>query len=177
MHKPNDLKHALLASLPALQHDPERLLVFTERGRIRCTAAASLSFEYAYDLRIILTSYAGSSDAVFLAILGWARQHQSELLTNLDNAMQAIQYEAEILDNNTIDLAITLPLTERVISQRQPDGTYNLTHAPESGYTPYEDGGEVQFIINGEVLARWQPPPAPDGISLMTPHPAPRNHE
>lgn len=177
MHKPNDLKRLLLASLPALQHDPERILVFTDRGRIRCTAAASLSFEYAYDLRIILTSYAGSTDAVFLAVLGWARQYQSDLLANLDKAMDAIQYEAEILNQDTIDLAITLPLTERVVAQRQPDGTYNLTHAPEPQYTPYEYSGEVQFIVNGEVVAQWQPPPAPDGIALTTPHPKPRHHE
>ncbi|WP_315807481.1 phage tail protein [Pseudomonas sp. C9-3] len=177
MQKPNDLKRILLASIPQLKHDPERVLVFVERGRIRCTAAASLSFEYAYDLRIIITSFAGSSDLIMLPILGWARQHQSELLANLDNAMQAIQFEAEILDNDSADISISLPLTERVVAKRLADGTYDLQHAPDPGYTAYEDSGPLQFIVNGEVLAQWQPPPAPDGVALATPHPKPRGHE
>lgn len=177
MQKPNDLKRVLLASVPALKHDPDRVLIFTDKGRIRCTAATSLSFEYAYELRLILTNFAGSPDSVMLPVLGWARQHQSELLANLDNAMQAIQFEAEIIDNDSVDLAITLPLTERVVVERQANGTYNLTHAPEPSYTPYEDGGPLQFIVNGELLAEWTPPPAPDGVSLAIPHPKPRGHD
>ena len=41
--------------------------------------------------------------------------NQSNLMANLDNVKSGIKFEAEILANDKVDLAIQLPLTERVI--------------------------------------------------------------
>ena len=64
MKKPESLRQHLLASVPSLARDPDRLLVFIDEGRMRCTAAPGLSFEYEYRLNLILTDYAGHADAV-----------------------------------------------------------------------------------------------------------------
>lgn len=171
MYKPDSLRAALINSVPQLKHDPERLLIFIDEGTVRCTAAASLSFEYGYTLQVILTDFPGSPDAVMLPLLGWLREHQSELLANLEKSAEAIKFEAEIIDKNKVDLAITLPLTERVVVQRLDNGTYSVTHVSEPQYEPYEPYGPMQFIANGDLLAEWVPPPAPDGMALATPHP------
>lgn len=171
MLKPDSLRAALLASVPQLKHETERLLIFIDKGSVRCTAANSLSFVYAYELQIILTDFPGSPDAVMLPLLGWLRENQSELLVNLDKVEEGIKFEADIIDKSKVDLAITLPLTERVLVARQADGSYGVTHVPEPQYTRYEESGPMQFIANGEILAEWTPPPAPDGMALDVPNP------
>lgn len=171
MYKPDSLRAALLASVPQLKHDPEQLLIFIDEGTVRCTAAASLSFEYGYTLQVILTDFPGSPDAVMLPLLGWLREHQSELLTNLEKSAESIKFEAEVIDKSKVDLAISLPLTERVVIKRLEDGTYSVTHVPEPQYDAYEPYGPMQFIANGELLAEWVPAPAPDGMALTMPNP------
>ena len=53
MNKPENLRAHLLATVAELKHNPDRLLIFIDNGKVRCTAAASLSFEYSFDLQII----------------------------------------------------------------------------------------------------------------------------
>jgi hypothetical protein len=171
MNKPESLRAHLLAAVPELRHSPDRLLVFIDKGKLRCTAAASLSWEYGYELQIILTDFAGHPDAVMLPLLAWVRTNQSELLVNLDKSAQGIGFEADILDNSKVDLAITLPLTERVVVKHQPDGTYQLSHAPEPQYTEYQEPATWQVFAGGELLAEWQSGSAGDALALETPHP------
>ena len=175
MNKPESLRAHLLAAVPELRHSPDRLLVFIDKGKLRCTAAASLSWEYGYELQIILTDFAGHPDAVMLPLLAWVRTNQSELLVNLDKSAQGIGFEADILDNSKVDLAITLPLTERVVVKSQPDGTYQLSHVPESKYTEYQEPGTWQVFAGGELLAEWQSGSAGDVLALETPQPG-RSH-
>lgn len=154
-----------------LRHSPDRLLVFIDKGKLSCTAAASLSWEYGYELQIILTDFAGHPDAVMLPLLAWVRTNQSELLANQDKAAQGIGFEADILDNSKVDLAITLPLTERVVVKRQADGTYQIEHVPEPQYTAYHEPATWQVFAGGELLAEWRSGSAGDAIALETPHP------
>lgn len=142
MNKPESLRAHLLATVPELERNPDRLLVFIDDGSIRCTAARTLSWEYAYRLQLILTDYAGHPDAVTLPLLGWLRVHQPELLANVDKAHEGIHFEADILANDKVDLAITLPLTERVVVGRDANGTTTLTHPaePQLDMEPPEPG-------------------------------------
>lgn len=171
MNKPNSLRDHLLAAVPWLKPNAERLLMFIDGGKVRCTAAVTLSFEYTYTLQIILTDFAGHPDSVMLPILGWLRVNQSELLANLDKSADGLKFEADMLDRSKVDLSITLPLTERVVVKRNEDGTYDVSHPGEPQYEPYEEHGEITLMANGNPLASWQPPPAPDGMALITPHP------
>lgn len=157
MKKPESLKNYILAAVKELRRDPERMLIFTDKGNIRCTGASGLSFEYVYDLNFILTEYAGELDAVMIPLLDWVRINQSELLMNLDKNKEAFKFETVILDNRTVDLSLTFPVTERVIVKRQDDGTLNISFPDEPQYETALDSQPMQLIDNqtGEVLAEW----------------------
>ena len=134
MNKPESLRAHLLATVAEFKHNPDRLLIFIDNGKVRCTAAHTLSFEYSFDLQIILTEFAGHPDSVILPILGWLSVHQSELLENLDRVKDGIQFEADILDKNKVDLSLTLPLTERVVVGTDDQGNTTVKHPNEPQY-------------------------------------------
>ncbi|WLH08814.1 phage tail protein [Pseudomonas lurida] len=134
MNKPESLRAHLLATVAEFKHNPDRLLIFIDNGKVRCTAAHTLSFEYSFDLQIILTEFAGHPDSVILPILGWLSVNQSELLENLDKAKDGIQFEADILDKNKVDLSITLQLTERVVVGEDDQGKTTVKHPNEPQY-------------------------------------------
>ncbi|QPO19613.1 phage tail protein [Pseudomonas sp. Y39-6] len=134
MNKPESLRAHLLATVAEFKHNPDRLLIFIDNGKVRCTAAHTLSFEYSFDLQIILTEFAGHPDSVILPILGWLSVNQSELLENLDKVKDGIQFEADILDKNKVDLSITLALTERVVVGKDDQGNTTVRHPNESQY-------------------------------------------
>ncbi|WP_286976813.1 phage tail protein [Pseudomonas sp.] len=131
MNKLNSLRTHLLANVPELKYNQERLLIFVDQGRICATAAPGLSFEYSFTLNIILTDYTGSPDAVAVPLLAWVLVNQSELMTNLEKGKEAIQFEVDVIDENQVDMSLTLPLTERVIVKRLEDGTLQITHPEE----------------------------------------------
>ncbi|MBT2339463.1 MULTISPECIES: phage tail protein [Pseudomonas] len=131
MNKPDSLKAHLLATVAELKHNPDRLLIFIDNGKIRCTAAATLSFEYSFDLQVILTDFTGHPDSVMLPLLGWLSVNQSELLENLNKSAEGIQFEADILDNSKVDLSLTLPLTERVVVGKDAGGNTTVRHPGE----------------------------------------------
>ena len=157
MKKPDSLRTHLLAAIKELQRDPERMLIFTDKGNVRCTGASGLSFEYVYDLNVILTEYAGELDAVMIPLFDWVRVNQSELLMNLDKNKEAFKFETVILNNNTDDISLTFPLTERVIVKRQDDGTLKTSFPDEPQYETVLDAQQMQLIDQqtGEVLAEW----------------------
>ena len=157
MKKPDSLRSHILAAVKELQRDPERMLIFTDKGNVRCTGASGLSFEYVYDLNFILTEYSGELDAVMIPLLDWVRVNQSELIMNLDRSKEAFKFETVILNNNTVDLSLTFPLTERVIVKRKDDGTLDVTFPEEPQYEEVLDPRPMQLIDRktGEVLAAW----------------------
>lgn len=156
MNKPDSLRAHLLTTIAELRHDPDRLLIFIDNGKVRCTAAASLSFEYSFDLQIILTDYAGHPDSVMLPLLGWVSVNQSELLENLDKSAQGIKFEADVLDNSKVDLSIRLPLTERVVVGKDADSNTTVKHPCEpqrvahyldAAWRPGSQGLDCEWMI------------------------------
>ncbi|HBQ79654.1 MAG TPA: phage tail protein, partial [Erwinia persicina] len=75
MLKPKRLREALLARVPDLQNHPERLTLSLEQGRVVCTPAASLSFEYQYPLRITVSDAGDDRDALVVSLLLWLREN------------------------------------------------------------------------------------------------------
>jgi hypothetical protein len=175
MNKPESLRAHLLAAVPELRHNPDRLLIVIDQGRLRATAAPGLSFEYSYTLNLIFTDYAGHPDAIAIPLLAWLLVNQSELLVNPKRGEDAIQFEVDPLANDKVDLAITLPLTERVIVKKQADGTLQVTHAGEPQYTEHLESTHLQVYADGELIAEWDTP-APTRVALETPHPGPTRY-
>lgn len=168
MNKPSALRAHLLAAVPELRHNPERLLVFIDNGKLRSTAAPGLSFEYAYTLNLIFTDYAGHPDAIAVPLLAWVLEQQSELMTNLEKSKTGISFEVDVLANDKVDLSITLALTERVVVKRQADGSLSVTHVAEPLLTAHEAAGPVRLYADGELLAEWDSAPA-RGVDIDTP--------
>jgi len=157
MKKPNSLRTHILAAVKELQRDPDRMLIFTDKGNVRSTLANGLSFEYVYDLNFILTEYAGELDAVMIPLLDWVRINQNELLVNLEKSKEAFKFETVILDNGTVDLSLTFPVTERVIVKRRDDGRLDVAFPEEPQYEEAVDSQLFKLVDEktGEVLAEW----------------------
>ena len=131
MNKAESLRAHLLATVAEFKHDPDRMMIFIDNGKVRCTAAKSLSFEYSFDLQIVLAAFAGHPDSIMLPLLGWLSVNQSELLENLDKVKNGFKFEAEILSKELVDLSITLPLTEKVIVGQDDQGNTTVKHPNE----------------------------------------------
>lgn len=111
MKKPATLRQFLIDNIPELKRDADSLLVFVEKGHIISTLTPSLAFEYRYQLNIVITDYSAHADTLIVPILVWVRANQYDLL---QGEHDGIKFEAEILNHETADIAITLDLSERV---------------------------------------------------------------
>jgi hypothetical protein len=67
MIKPASFRDAIVAAVPSLKDNPDKLLVFIDKGQIVATGAPSLSFEYRFTLNVILLDFPGDEDAVMVA--------------------------------------------------------------------------------------------------------------
>jgi hypothetical protein len=133
MNKPASLRAALVAAIPALGAQPDKLVVFIDQGSVVATGTRSLSFEYRYVVNIILLDFAGEADAVMTALIEWARTHQPDLVADGDARDSGIQFEVDVLNNATCDLSVKLPLTENVVVATGPDGQRLIDHVNDAG--------------------------------------------
>ena len=146
MNKTDSLRKHLLESVPGLADNPDCLLMFIDEGKVRSIATAALSFEYGYNLQIILTDYAGHPDSVFIPLLAWIRVNQSELMENHSKSADGVKFEADILDNSKVDFSISLALTERVIV-KDVDGVQTVKHVGEPQRNPNWPGDGPEWIV------------------------------
>lgn len=65
-------------------------------------------FEYAYKAEITITEYNGSADNVLWPVYAWLLDHEPNLRDD------QFQFEVDLLDNEGVDILITVPLSERV---------------------------------------------------------------
>ncbi|WP_421576590.1 phage tail protein [Stenotrophomonas maltophilia] len=154
MKKPQLLRQHLVAAMPALASDPERLLVFVDDGGLVASFTAGLSFQYRYILELVLRDFSGAPEAVMVPLLQWLTRHQPDLLANPENR-EKLTFEVDVLSDTLVDLAIRLPLTERVRVAQDDAGAFQLQYLPEP---PPEwehrhslAGGTL--LLDGEALA------------------------
>lgn len=133
MTKLDALRDLLLRAVPALRASPETLSLFVDRGRVAARAGATLSFEYRYTANLVVQDFAGSPDAIIVPVLAWLARHQPELLAKPNG--EPITFEAELLDADTIDLSLTIELSERVLVEPLADGTRRVTHLTDDADT------------------------------------------
>lgn len=158
MIKPNALLAHLLAAVPDLRRDPDRLQVFIDRGTLVSTGVPNISFEYSYTLNVLITDYAGHPDAVMVPLLEWATRYQSDLFHNRDQQRQGIRFEADLLDQSRVDLSIEVPLTERVGVRPRDGGGYDVEHFPEPSPEAVWPAEHWQVFLRDELIAEWDVP-------------------
>lgn len=131
MKKPDSLRSAVTAAVPSLVNDPDKLLVFVEKGQATSTGTLGKSFQYTYTLSLILTDWSGNPDEILYAVLEWVRVQQPELLSNPDKQHRGIRFDVDVLNHQTFDLAIELELSEGVIVSTDATGKVSFKHADE----------------------------------------------
>lgn len=133
MNKPGRFRAALLAALPDLAADPQRLSILVERGHICTTGAPGDGWCYDYQLTAILQDFAGDMDALALAVVHFVQVEQPDLLKNMDANARGIRFETEMITSELVDISIEIDLTEAVIPGRA-DGIF--AHPPEPPADP-----------------------------------------
>lgn len=128
MQKPESLRKLLLATVPGLGQNPERLALFIDKGEIHGAHGRSLSFEYRFTLNLVIESYAGDMDALMVPVLAWISENQHELIGGPD--AQPFRFEAELLDDESRDISIFIDLREAVMVVPREGGGFGVKPAP-----------------------------------------------
>jgi len=153
MNKPAHLRAAIEAALPDLRDNPDKLKMYIERGRPVATGTASRSFEYRYQLKVLIIQYSDHPDVLFITLMEWLREHQPELLLNDKLQEEGLHFQVDIISHTEVDIEITLQLTERVGVQADPanPGRWIATHFGEPPLDPYAgQDWELVVIENGK---------------------------
>ncbi|MFJ2990720.1 phage tail protein [Collimonas sp. NPDC087041] len=126
------------------------------------TGTASLSFEYRYKLNIIITDYADSEDAIMVPLLAWVQLHQRDLLDNPDLCKSGIGFDVDYNNHESIDIAITLALTERVVVKQAGAARLEVQHLAEPQMTTGYTDAFWQAYTGESLLAEWHTPANPE---------------
>lgn len=121
MYKPKSLRKALTDAVPDLARNPEMMRIFIDNGKLASTLAASLSFENQYTLNVVVTDFTGDIELLLVPIQAWLRIHQADIMTTDEGRKKGFTYFADINDNDSVDISISLMLTERTIVREDGD--------------------------------------------------------
>jgi hypothetical protein len=132
MNKPERFRAALLAALPDLANDPQRLSIFVERGKLVASGTQGAGWQYSYQLTAILQDFAGDMDTLAMAVTAWMAVEQPDMLKNPAHAERGIRFECERMTSELADISIEIDLTEAVYA----DGNGNFDHPAEPPADP-----------------------------------------
>lgn len=121
MYKPKSLRKALTDAVPVLARNPEMMRIFIDNGKLASTLAASLSFENQYTLNVVVEDFTGDIELLLVPIQAWLRIHQADIMTTDEGRKKGFTYFADINDNDSVDISISLMLTERTIVREDGD--------------------------------------------------------
>jgi hypothetical protein len=152
MKKPTDLRDHLTQWVPDLAANPDKLHLYIDKGAIASKLGAGLGYQYGYSLQIVITDFAESADTLMVPLLVWLQTNQPDLLMDTARRDKAIAFEAEIVDHDKIDIAITLELTERVLVSAVTGG-YQCTHLGEPQLPDLTGPHPWSLYLKGELIA------------------------
>lgn len=144
MRKPASLRAAIIARDPDLAADPARLLIWLETGKVRSVGGGAAHFEWEYTLNVVVSGFAKDPAILSLAINLWLQRNQPDLLT----AKNGYTFEADVLNDQEVDVQFTLRLSEAVLAHPQPDGGVVLEYLEEPKLFDDEDeiGGTLREL-------------------------------
>lgn len=128
MNKPKSLRAALMAALPELRNEPDRLKLWIENGAVRARGTASHGFALQYPLSVLIEQAKTDIAIVALAITRWLRVNQPDLLAPNGDSFR---FESDILDLTTADILFTIDLTENIAVTPNPDGSWAVEYLAE----------------------------------------------
>lgn len=136
MNKLQSLRKHLAQTVPFLKENPDKLLMFIESGDASSRARLpTLSYTLSYTATLVITDCAADPDTIFVPLLAWLKTHYPHRADE-----KAFDFQAEILDNDSVDLEIKIPLDEFVKVTKNPNNTVSTTHLGE--VLPAEEIGD-----------------------------------
>lgn len=159
MIKPDRLRALLTQTIDIFQANPEKLILQYGKGKIKSRGSQSHSFEYHYDLELIVVDFPYHPDVLFVPVLNFVRNEQWELLQNPE-LQDKIEFEIDHNNHESYDIYIRIPLTERVIVKEQ-DGHLTATHADEpslADVSPFTRLTEYEVYLKDELIYQWTEP-------------------
>lgn len=153
MLKPSQVRQYLTARVPVLKTSPEQLRVFIDNARIVSTLATSLSFEYQYQLNLLITDFTQDSDLLIVPILAWLRENQPDMMATAEKQQTGFTFRADMNNDNSFDISINLQLTELVIV-KQDGGALFVDHRPEPPL-PVDIDRPRELYLHGELVSQW----------------------
>lgn len=156
MIKPERLRETLTQTIDTFKTNPDKLILQYDKGKIRSKGSQSLSFEYHYDLELIVVDFPYHPDVLFVPVLNFVRKEQWELLQNPEYQGK-IEYEIDRNNNDSYDIYIRIPLTERVIVKEE-DGHLSATHVAEpdiADVSPFAYLAEYAVYVKNELVYHW----------------------
>jgi P2 phage tail completion protein R (GpR) len=114
MNKPGRLRAALLAALPELASDPQKLCIYADRGRLCATGAPGAGWEYDYQITAFVQDFAGDMDALAHVVMAWVAVEQPDMLKNDEARKRGIRFEVELMNNELADVMLEIDVTEAV---------------------------------------------------------------
>lgn len=127
MKKLRSLRTFLANSVQELTDNPEKLHVFVEKGEGHSVPRMlTLSYTERYTAVLVIEGFTSDTSILFVPLLAWLKLNQPDR-----NEDKAFGYEAEILNDTTVDIEIKIELTEDIIVTKNPDETLSVSTAPE----------------------------------------------
>lgn len=150
MNKIGHLRAALVAALPEFETNPDRLVIFVDKGRLVSRLTPGLGYEWRYIVRIEFHDFTRSPDDIAVPLLLWLRENQLERLLDFAREDNALGFAADIIDETTWDIVFSFELTEAVQVTTKPAGGWDIIPLPE----PALAGGEILIddILAGAAL-------------------------
>lgn len=153
MLKPDSLRKALCNAVPELRKNPEMLRLFIDSGSIGATLAASLSFEKRYTLNVVVTDYTGDIDVLLVPVMSWLREYQPDIMTTDEGRKKGFTWIADINNDSSIDISISLLLTERTMV-KEVDSALHVTTLPEPP-PPEPVTRPLAMYAGSELVSQW----------------------
>lgn len=129
--------------------------MFIDSGRIASTLASSLSFEYQYQLNLVITDYADDIDLVMVPVLAWLRENQPDIMATEEKRRTGFTFKVDVLSDTLCDISIDLQLTERVLVKQDGDAL----HVDHIGEPPLPENVNrpLQLYVHGELVSELTP--------------------
>ena len=154
MYKLTSLKNTLTEAVPVLKANPEKLQFSVDNGRVVSTLAASLSYENQYRLNLTIAAFSGALETLFVPIQAWRHIHQADMMAPREDLQNGFIYVAQMNDDDSLDITISLLLTERIRVQAL-EGELLAEYAPEP-QPPAPVTRPMMLYVHGELVSEWQ---------------------
>jgi len=150
MKKLTSLRDHLLSIPNELKIEADDLMVFADNGKIVSSAdGTNRHFEYHYNANIIITNFSSNPDMLIIWLLQWLEANQP----NHDD--EPLNFDADLINNDSVDLSLTTPLTSTVKVESAAEGL-KITHADDPNNNPVLLSSiDWTLSINGTEAENW----------------------